>query len=97
MGMELDGDHHRRGRLRLFRRKPRRCRWRAGPHQHVAGRLLLLRGRVAQPDRPAHERRSRLGDKVEVTVVRVDLQRRQLDFRVLDVRHDTSRERKRSE
>jgi ribonuclease R len=30
------------------------------------------------------ERRYRLGDKVQATVVRVDLQRRQLDFRVVD-------------
>jgi ribonuclease R len=36
-------------------------------------------------------RRFRLGDRVKVTVVRVDLQRRQLDFRVVPAAEQTPR------
>jgi ribonuclease R len=39
------------------------------------------------------QRRYRLGDKVDVTVVRVELQRRQLDFRVVSGKNDMAKSR----
>ena len=54
IGTEMEVDHHRRGGLRLLRPGGDAAGRGAGPRQHAGGRLLLLRGGDAQPDRPAH-------------------------------------------
>src|SRR5262249_46308556 len=52
VGAAPGGDHHRRGRLRLFRPGGETPGRGSGACRYPDGRLLLLRGTNAQPDRP---------------------------------------------
>ena len=79
------GLHHRRRRLRAVHRADRAFRRGAGAHLDDGGRLLPVRRARAYPERREHRQVYRLGDKVTVQVIKVDMERRQVDLGLVEI------------